>query len=548
VTLKTRFENIKASSHDTYSLIALMNMLTLFAFLIFFSITTNVARLQYLSSTQATLDITFQALVLYGLLALLRGGPIRFAIKLLLVLIATIDLFLRMTYDSPLSVGIAMSIFTSSVSESVEFVEINFTPLFISTLLFLGLVFLSPLEKPLINRISLVTGIAYILIPTLASTNLLFSSDAFADAQEKGTARSLKVWEIKLEYLTSDIAERFRPLESLIGVSDTLRMIYRQVNLESTWTNVSRRADSPKLLVIGIGESLRAGNLGILGYHKDTTPRLKAMSKSLNIYTQAYSGGTNTWSSVPVALTKFSGEVDFSKSIINLAKDAGYVTHWYSNQGRYSHWDFSVSAIANQADDVYFVSENHAGSQYDHILVEKLNELITDKTREERHLIILNFYGSHWDFGKRYPPEFDVFTDKSPGWIDAYDNSVLYTDYVLSEAFNLVSSAGGEFLFFSDHGLIAPGNNGELTHDVRNNPSLDSIHVPLITSSSSKLNLNTAKPISLFYLECIFEQWSGITADELHNGDYCLKALSEGSITFLDSRLTIHEASSASLK
>ena len=94
--------------------------------------------------------------------------------------------------------------------------------------------------------------------------------------------------------------------------------------------------------------------------------------------------------------------------------------------------------------------------------------------------------------------------------------------------------------FFSDHGLGDPKGDIPLMHDVRDNPRLSSIKVPFFTSQNSNLELNTNKVVSLYYFECIFSLWSGISAAELTENNYCNKALNNKKITFVDSNLTLH--------
>ena len=120
-------------------------------------------------------------------------------------------------------------------------------------------------------------------------------------------------------------------------------------------------------MIIGLGESLRSDHLGIYGYERETTPLLSKMD-DLHIYKNVYSGGTNTWASVPAMLTKVSARPDLSKSIITLANDAGYKTFWLSNQTKVGQSDFSVSTIATQSHYSYFsASDDNTDIKYDFI-------------------------------------------------------------------------------------------------------------------------------------------------------------------------------------
>lgn len=322
------------------------------------------------------------------------------------------------------------------------------------------------------------------------------------------------------------------------GITDTISFMTTQQNVKSTWTAVSHIGSSD-LLVLGIGESLRADNMGVYGYKYDTTPALSRLSDSIDLYTRAYSAGTTTWSSVPSVLTKAASVPDFSKSILNLAKDAGFETFWLSNNTKHSEWDFSVSALAEQADHIYFSSDHSTENRYDSILISKLAEALATPGSEKKKLIILNFFGSHFNFVDRYPEDYAKFEGGNLK-LDRYNNTVLYTDYIQAEVIKLVEKYGGKYLFFSDHGLIHPESDTPLKHDVRRDPDIDSVKVPFFVYPKTKLSIQVDDVILLYYFECIFSEWSGISAEELES-EYCEDAMNRPEVVFIDSNLRRHE-------
>jgi len=68
---------------------------------------------------------------------------------------------------------------------------------------------------------------------------------------------------------------------------------------------------------------------------------------------------------------------------------------------------------------------------------------------------------SHTPYEKRYPKEFEVF--KSPTIVDYYDNSLVYTDYILSELMDMFKDKRAFLFFASDHGESL-GENGIYLH------------------------------------------------------------------------------------
>lgn len=476
--------------------------------------------------------VLFQAVLICGLMAILRNRQI---LRVLFAIFLAFAVFLQLAYGATLSVSIVMSVVNSSFSEASSFIQFNLLPLIVADLIFIALLIFQLPEAAKVARLPLLlVGLSYLLIPTVTSPDMSPSSQVYRDHLESALARGHSRLGASIEFFVNHISHRFPPLKNIRGVTDTISLFSQQTELPSTWTEVSAKGEA-RLLVLGIGESLRADNLGVYGYQRDTTPHLSALSDQLTIYQQAYSAGTNTWSSIPAALTKASAEHDFSKSIINLAKDAGYKVYWFSNQARYSEWDFAVSSLAKQADKVHFFSETDAGSTLDFNLVTKLQTTLESAGNDSKALIILHYYGSHMEFEDRYPPEFASFQEGDP-LLAQYDNSVLYTDYIQSEVIKLVSEHGGQYLFFADHGLGEPESAIPLMHDVRDNPSLRSLEVPFFTYPAADLGIEKDKPVSLFYFECVFSRWSGIQAAEL-NAEYCDSVLNREEISFVDANL-----------
>jgi glucan phosphoethanolaminetransferase (alkaline phosphatase superfamily) len=72
--------------------------------------------------------------------------------------------------------------------------------------------------------------------------------------------------------------------------------------------------------------------------------------------------------------------------------------------------------------------------------------------------IVLQTKGSHFDFSRRYPAEFARFSSpagsRRASLVDAYDNSVLYTDWFLAELINILDRQNlhATLVYTSDHG------------------------------------------------------------------------------------------------
>ena len=102
--------------------------------------------------------------------------------------------------------------------------------------------------------------------------------------------------------------------------------------------------------------------------------------------------------------------------------------------------------------------------QYDETALPALKRFLDEKSTGKR-VFFLHLMGSHVNYASRYPSEFNVFTDeaeiipkpwhtkRSAKYINNYDNSILYTDFVLSGIIDLLRTVpNSALLYFSDHG------------------------------------------------------------------------------------------------
>lgn len=148
-------------------------------------------------------------------------------------------------------------------------------------------------------------------------------------------------------------------------------------------------------------------------------------------------------------------------TLIHFFKDAGFKTFWFSNQGRSNIFDNSVMRLGKLCDKYAFI--NNAGindkSLFDENLLQYFHTALKDEAKKK--LIVLHLIGSHTPLDFRYPSNFDRFKlphnyyDKRKAtYVTYYDNSILYTDYILNEITKLLKLQNGysAMLYLSDHG------------------------------------------------------------------------------------------------
>lgn len=238
--------------------------------------------------------------------------------------------------------------------------------------------------------------------------------------------------------------------------------------------------DSPhrELMILVVGETARADHFSLYGYGRDTNPEL-AKIKDLIIYRDVRSCGTSTAVSVPCMFSQ-STRSDFkpdnarhTENALDVLKHAGVSIYWLDNNSsskgvadRVSYTDFKLP----ENNPVCDVECRDAG------MLPGLQKLIDGSKGDI--LIVLHQMGSHGPaYSKRYPPEFERFkpTCRSSKLSDcgreeivnAYDNTILYTDMFLSKVIDVLKHNESAFetmmLYVSDHGESL-GENGIYLH------------------------------------------------------------------------------------
>lgn len=231
-------------------------------------------------------------------------------------------------------------------------------------------------------------------------------------------------------------------------------------------------SDTPQVIVMVIGESSRYDRWSINGYKRDTTPLLRG-EKNLVPLADLITSVSATRLSVPVIMSRKPATESLragfaEKSFISAFKEAGFKTWWLSNQMSFGQFDTPISVFAKEADVTQFV--NLGGftdsSTLDQVLLDPLRIALSDPSKKK--LIVLHTLGNHWNYSHRYPQKFDkwkpsLFGISDPAYTDlklkiplnnSYDNSILYTDWFLSQVIaQLKDSHELSSLFYvADHG------------------------------------------------------------------------------------------------
>ena len=319
----------------------------------------------------------------------------------------------------------------------------------------------STVKKQLIQRLKTLVGVSLVCVLVIVS----FSKNYTALAREN---RDLRYYVNPTYYLYS--VSKY--IDSQFEVA---RVPFKQIGMDA---QISRTDDKKRLVIMIIGETARADRFSLNGYERNTNPNLA--QESVISFTNMSACGTNTAFSLPCMFSILSrdnyshGKGRNMSNVLDIIKHAGVEVIWRENNtgakgiaDRLDLEDYNSSSVNTVCD----IECRDVG------MLSNLDEFIKARFDKDM-LIVLHSMGSHGPaYYKRYPQEFEVFlpvcqTNQLNECSDeeinnAYDNSILYTDYFLSKAISLLKSDSGNhaaaLLYVSDHGESL-GENGIYLH------------------------------------------------------------------------------------
>ena len=224
------------------------------------------------------------------------------------------------------------------------------------------------------------------------------------------------------------------------------------------------------VVILVIGETSRAHNWQLSGYSRPTNPLLSKRA-SLSYFDHAVTAATHTSQTIQLVLSRATpGNLEplyHEKSLVAAFAEAGYTTVWLSNQNMTGGVETAVYTIALEADERHFTGGDYRiKGKPDEVLVGMLQTTL-EQHRNKPLFVVIHTMGSHEVYRNRYPPAFARFQPASTGndynfatpgmrerLLNSYDNSILYTDYVLDQLIETASRAQRPITltYFSDHG------------------------------------------------------------------------------------------------
>lgn len=224
----------------------------------------------------------------------------------------------------------------------------------------------------------------------------------------------------------------------------------------------------PLVMFVVVGETARAENFQLGGYSRATNPQLAGID-NLVYFNQATACGTSTAWSVPCIFSHLGREqfdADTARRYTNLLdslQQAGLQVEWRDNNAgckgvcqRVAQIDYSSRPDAKLCPQSYC---------YDEVMLTDLAARLQEIERDT--VIVFHQIGSHGPaYSERYPPQFERFKPachsnqlhncSTQEILNAYDNTIAYTDYILARQIRLLQDAAdrvdGVLIYASDHG------------------------------------------------------------------------------------------------
>ncbi|HYE40742.1 MAG TPA: sulfatase-like hydrolase/transferase, partial [Ramlibacter sp.] len=241
-------------------------------------------------------------------------------------------------------------------------------------------------------------------------------------------------------------------------------------------------------LLVYIGESTSAMNMGIYGYPRDTTPALQKLrdtDEQLIVFKNVFSTHTHT---SPSLLEAFSFGVQQDDaylpinrrrrlSLVDLLEANRIRTTLVSNQGQTGTWNMASSIIFGKARSIYSGETRKLGNNddkvpkpWDHLFFRNSIEAAFDPHARHGQIAFFHSYSGHGGYHDNIPDTYRIPVDQRFGpirsdsatesglpfrsRIEEYDAAIRYIDQAVAHAIGYVRSSPRPtaFVYFSDHG------------------------------------------------------------------------------------------------
>ncbi len=268
------------------------------------------------------------------------------------------------------------------------------------------------------------------------------------------------------------------PLAYIVSTIDYMRLAFiKDVKSKEKTLIIQNTVTKPTnkkltLFIFVMGEAARADRFQLNGYKKETNPNLSKIKDLIN-FEEVSSCETFTAKSLPCIFSHLNRKDFLSsklnyQSILDIITETGFKVLWNENGSR----DYGV-IDKNNKNIEHFSTQELKDKKYcdtechDEVLIYHNTKNFINKHNNKDLFIVLHQVGSHGPaYFLRKPKGFEKFKPECQNKemskcsreeiSNAYDNTIHYTDYFLSEVIKLAKQYQNKYnigvFYVSDHG------------------------------------------------------------------------------------------------
>ena len=438
------------------------------------------------------------ALPLLSLLLIIRNKIVFYSIVVLVTICTLLEYTMVMLFENYVIAGNILAILMTDTTEGTEFIQANahicwqWIPVLILSVLSIYLYNVNARRN---IKICILFILVSIILPSVFVKYKINNSYKNKLTYEYFIpTRVLNRPPYNVPYQIYNIIKIQKVKKSIKEAEDFTFNAFKQVS------------DKREIHVLAIGESMRFDKLSLNGYNRKTTPLLDNTNNLIS-FNNYYSTACLTMFSVPQIVTRATPlyyELNYKeKGIVQAFKDAGFKTYVIVAGGNLLSYE---KYLTQGTDSLIILPNRMLGSEEvsgDRDIVVKMDSLI--KSSDDNIFFIVEFKGNHHPY-TNYETNYDVWKPnfktsanvKSDSlYINAYDNSMLYQDWILSGIIDNIKQQNtvSTFIFVSDHGEnITPTGGG---HGGDCSPIKTEYHVPFLFWYSDTYASNYPKKVEL---------------------------------------------------
>ncbi|MDE1188663.1 MAG: kdo(2)-lipid A phosphoethanolamine 7''-transferase [Pantoea sp.] len=452
----------------------------------------------------AVAEVVAAVLLTFFLMRLLSlGGKwIYRVLASLLVVISVASAYYMAFFNVVIGYGIVASVMTTDVDLSKEVIGLHFVLwMVLVSALPLLMIWRNNLSQTLINQLKTPGQRLKPTVILLLSVALVWLPIRYFDRLQKANE---EITNIDLPSYGGVVAHSYLPSNWIAALG------------LFTWTKVDEQLDSQELLdpakqftyvappgiddtyvVFVIGETTRWDHMGMLGYSRDTTPKL---SKEKNLVAfRGESCDTATKLSLRCMFVREGGTMDNpgrtlkEQNIFAVMKELGFTSELFAMQSEV--WFYDNADVNNFSFREQIGSEKrNQGKPVDDMLLVPELQASLERFPKGKHLVVLHTKGSHYLYSQRYPRSFARYQPECMGvdetcskaqLINAYDNSILYVDTMLDSVLDQLRDKKAIVFYAADHGESI-SENMHLHGTPREMAPPEQFRVPMMVWASDK--------------------------------------------------------------